>query len=158
MSYQELLKNVNSIADGWVSNGSGGGHHGSRGHLCPSQQSIHYHQHRHEEQCPHYTDEFKTSSWEWLNLDNINKNDSVGLSKEQNEACPSANSIYHVFYPRNPKTFRSAIKYKNWTIIPQYCNSRISNQDLPYVHKNGKKITMIYKLINERFGDSLYKI
>ena len=44
--------------DGWASNSSGG-HHGSRGHLCPSQQSIHYHQHRHEEQCPHYNEEYK---------------------------------------------------------------------------------------------------
>ena len=57
------------LKDGWASNSSGG-HHGSRGHLCPSQQSIHYHQHRHEEQCPHYNEEFKykeAPSWELAN-------------------------------------------------------------------------------------------
>ena len=59
-------------AEGWASTGSSGGHHGSRGHLCPSQQSIHYHQHRHEEQCPHYNEEFKykeAPSWELAKIE-----------------------------------------------------------------------------------------
>ena len=63
-----IFTTLSYLAEGWGSNNGSVGHHGSRGHLCPS-YSLAMQQHRHEEQCPHYNDEFKfkeAPSWDLI--------------------------------------------------------------------------------------------